>query len=85
MLSIMDTKDTVTPLTRSAARSRRKNSLAIALILIFLVSLFYAVTLVRLKGNVVNRAKMQTSGGLLKGKPVMPKTPKAAVDGKQVN
>jgi hypothetical protein len=81
----MDSKETVTPLTRSEAGSRRKNSLAIAVILVFLVTLFYAVTIVRLKGNVANRAKMQSSGGVVDSKPEMPKAPKAITGGKQVN
>jgi hypothetical protein len=52
----------------TAARLRRRKSLAIALILGLLVSLFYAVTIVRLKGNVAKRAQQQTSG-FTKGMP----------------
>lgn len=37
-------------------RQRRLRSIAIALVLLFLTGLFYAATIVRLGGNVFNRA-----------------------------
>lgn len=39
----------------SRARRQRRRSIAIALALGFMVALFYAATLVRLGGNVLNR------------------------------
>ena len=38
------------------ARRQRLRSIAIALALFFLVALFYAATIVRMGGNVLNRA-----------------------------
>jgi len=43
-------------LTVAEARKRRTRSIAIALILVGLVVLFYAVTVVRIGGNIANRA-----------------------------
>lgn len=51
------------PMTSAEGQSRRKLSITIGLILGFLVVSFYAVTIVRLKGNVAKRAQMQSSGG----------------------
>lgn len=42
--------------TEEELKKRRKRSLAIALILVGLVVLFFAVTIVRLGGNVADRA-----------------------------
>ncbi len=42
--------------THLAERRRRKRSIAIALALLGLVVLFYMITIVRLGGNVFNRA-----------------------------
>lgn len=54
----------IKPMTIAEGQTRRKNSIAIALMLGLLVALFYTVTLVRLKDNVDrNRTAMnQTSG-----------------------
>lgn len=45
-----------TRVDRDSARGQRRRSIAIALALTGLVVLFYAATLVRLGGNVFNRA-----------------------------
>lgn len=48
----LDNKD---ELSAEAKRRQRMRSIAIALALAFLVVLFYAATIVRLGGNVMNR------------------------------
>ncbi len=49
-------KSNITPMTRQEGQSRRKLSITIGVILALMVSLFYAVTLVRLQGNMAERA-----------------------------
>lgn len=43
-------------LNEDQVRQRRSRSIAIAVILLGMVALFYGVTLVRLGGNIANRA-----------------------------
>lgn len=64
------------PMTSAEGQSRRKLSITIGLILGFLVVSFYAVTIVRLKGNVAKRAQMQSSGSYSSGQTVAPATVK---------
>ena len=66
----------IKPMTSTEGQSRRKLSITIGLILGFLVVSFYAVTIVRLKGNVAKRAQMQSSGSYGSGQTVVPETVK---------
>ena len=51
----------IDPMTPTELQSRRKMSITIGLILAFLVVAFYAVTLVRLQGNMVKRAELDAA------------------------
>jgi hypothetical protein len=51
-----EARDVATTAPRDEARVRRTRSIAIAIALFALVALFYAATLVRLGGAVMNRA-----------------------------
>ena len=60
------------PLSIKEGLARRKNSIAIALVLVFLVILFYAVTLVQLQGNMAKRKEMKPAQEVTVEKTVAP-------------
>ena len=51
----------IQPMTREQSKTRHKNSVAIGLALGLLVLMFYAVTIVRLQGNVAKRSAMSNA------------------------
>ena len=63
---------TLTPLSLEEGRARRKMSIAIGLVLAFLVVAFYAVTLVRLQDNVAKRIDSQGGANMSSGQTVTP-------------
>ena len=67
-----------TPMTLEDSNSRRKNSLVIGLVLFALVALFYAVTIVKLQGNVAKRMSMKSTGSQQTGQVVSTTGNKAA-------
>ena len=69
----------ITPMSKEEGRSRRKTSITIGLILAFLVASFYVVTLVRLKGNVDKRHKIETTGGSTSKSTPASKAPASAI------
>ncbi len=52
-----------TPMSSEEGQARRKNSIVIGLVLFAMVALFYAVTIVRLQGNMAKREAMASQSG----------------------
>lgn len=75
----------ITPMTRLEGQSRRKLSVTIGVILALLVMLFYAVTVVRLQGNVAKRLSMQSGASMPKQELVTPVRPTATSNTKQAH
>ena len=68
-----------TPMTIEDSNSRRKNSLVIGLVLFALVALFYAVTIVKLQGNIAKRMSMKSMSSQQTGQVVTSTDKKAAI------
>ena len=67
-----------TPMSIEEGHARRKNSLVIGLVLFALAVLFYAVTIVRLQGNVAKRMSMPSLPNAQTSIVVSPSTTKNA-------